>query len=142
MFNYTGCVSHVKKYLQADMPFGPVVPDIQIGPPMRPSYHKCAQGILIIDIHAVFFHASLTCSIVCGPTGQMFASLWITKCYGIQCFGCAKIWNRHLMHEVGDCAGHVFNYANLGIITCLVAESRTQCLQLMRLASKPFLSSA
>jgi len=100
MFNYTGYMLPVKKYLQADMPTGPVVPDVQLRPSMRPSYHECAQGILIVDIHTVFFHTSLAGSIGCGPTGQKFASLWVSKCHNIQCFGCAKIWNGHLLDQV------------------------------------------
>ena len=32
--NYTGCVPAVKKYLKADVSFGPIVPDVHLGPTM------------------------------------------------------------------------------------------------------------
>jgi hypothetical protein len=42
MFNYTGCTQAVNNYLQTDMPFGPVVPDVDLAPAMAPSDHERA----------------------------------------------------------------------------------------------------
>jgi len=63
MFNYTGFVGIVKNYLQANMSFCPIVPDGYVVPSMCPGHHERAESVLIIDVHVIIIHTSLTVSI-------------------------------------------------------------------------------
>ena len=53
------------------MPFCPGIPNDQVVPTVCPGNHEQAQGIVIIDVHPVFFNSNTYASAGVGPFGQL-----------------------------------------------------------------------
>jgi len=95
----------VKNFLETDVPFGPIVPDRDQAPTVCPGHHECAESVLIIDVHAIFFHTSLAVTIGRGPAVEIFTGIWISYGHCVQGLAGAKIGYGHLVQELIGASG-------------------------------------
>lgn len=79
------------------MPFGPWVPDHQIGPAMCPSYHEHAETVMIKQMHSVVFNTGRYAFAGGAPACEQISSIWITQDHCEQRFTTTVTGYGHLM---------------------------------------------
>jgi hypothetical protein len=75
------------KSIQIDMSPIPTVPNGNVADVVCPSYGEKIQGVLIVNLQAMFFNFGTGIAIVGQPFGEFFFSVIISYCYDINCRG-------------------------------------------------------
>jgi hypothetical protein len=75
------------KSIQIDMSPIPTIPNGNVADVVCPSYGKKIQGVLIVNLQAMFFNFGTGIAIVGQPFGEFFFSVIISYCYDINCCG-------------------------------------------------------
>jgi hypothetical protein len=67
---------------KSNMPFDPRIPNQNIVPIMRPSYHKQAQGGVVKNMHSIIFNTGRYALAGIGPVCEQFSCRGVTHDYG------------------------------------------------------------
>jgi len=73
------------KSIQIDMSPIPTVPNCEVADVVCPSYCEKIQGVLVVNLQAMFFNFGTGVAIAGQPFGEFFFSVIISYCYDINC---------------------------------------------------------
>lgn len=73
----------------------PHVPNDHVVPTVGPGHHEQAQGVLIVNVHAIFVHASLNCAAGGAPRLKTGSGIWISRDHSVQDFAGANSGHGH-----------------------------------------------